>query len=78
MTLKIKYFGITAEASDKEEEELLNHYSTIQELKDNLLGKYPKLEKMHFKIAVNQTIVEDDYNLIGNEEIALLPPYAGG
>jgi molybdopterin synthase sulfur carrier subunit len=78
MTLRIKYFGMTAEASGKEEEELLNHYSSIQELKEALFVKYPNLEKMNFKIAVNHTMIKADYDLIGNEEIALLPPFAGG
>ncbi len=78
MTLIIKYFGMTAEASGKSEEELLNHYSTIQELREDLLVKYPDLGKMNFKIAVNQIMIGEDYDLIGNEEIALLPPFAGG
>ena len=78
MTLMIKYFGMTAEASGKEEEELSKHYSSIQELKEDLLFKYPGLVKMNFKIAANQTLIDDDYDLIGNEEIALLPPFAGG
>tara|TARA_B100000795_G_C22394701_1_gene284737 strand:- start:256 stop:492 length:237 start_codon:yes stop_codon:yes gene_type:complete len=78
MTLNIKYFGMTAEASGKEEEELLSHYSSIQELKDDLLVKYPNLEKVNFNIAVNHTMINGNYDLIGNEEIALLPPFSGG
>lgn len=78
MTLIIKYFGMTAEASGKEEEELSNHYSSIQELKKDLFIKYPDLVNMNFKIAANQTLIGDEYDLIGNEEIALLPPFAGG
>lgn len=78
MTLIVKYFGMTAEVSRKGEEELLEQYSTIQELKEALFVMYPKLENMNFKIAVNQSLVENDFDLIGNEEIALLPPFAGG
>ena len=51
---------------------------SIDELKEALLVRYSGLEKMNFKIAVNQTIINDDYELKGNEEIALLPPFAGG
>jgi molybdopterin synthase sulfur carrier subunit len=78
MTLIIKYFGRTTEASGKEEEVLSNHYSSIKELKKDLLIRYPELVNMNFKIAVNQTLIDGDYDLIGNEEIALLPPFAGG
>jgi len=78
MTLIVKYFGMTAEASGKGEEELLEHYSTIRELKEALLVMYPKLKNINFKIAANQTLVNNDFDLIGNEEVALLPPFSGG
>ena len=78
MTLTIKYFGMTAEASGKTEETIHSNYLSILELQKGIIKKYPKLEKMSFKIAVNQTIVNDDYLLSENEEIALLPPFAGG
>lgn len=78
MTLKLKYFGMTAEASGKDEELLDNNYSSVKELKADLLAKYPNLLEINFKVAVNQEIVNDDYKLSGNEEIALLPPFAGG
>ena len=74
----IKYFGMTAEASGKEEESIDSNYSSIENLNEDLVNKYPKLESINYKIAANQTIVENDYLLTGNEEIALLPPFAGG
>jgi len=78
VTLTIKYFGMTAEASGKTEESFRSNYSSIAELQKDIINKYPKLEKISFKIAANQTIVNDDYLLSENEEIALLPPFAGG
>ena len=78
MTLMIKYFGMIAEATQKVDEELNVQYSSVLGLKEDLVNRYPKLIDMNFKIAVNQQIVTDDYSLIGNEEIALLPPFAGG
>ncbi|MDG1475847.1 MAG: MoaD/ThiS family protein [Vicingaceae bacterium] len=78
MTLTIKYFGMTAEGSGKTEESVHSNYSSIAELKKDIINKHPKLEKINFKIAANQTIVNEDYLLSGDEEIALLPPFAGG
>jgi molybdopterin synthase sulfur carrier subunit len=78
MTLTVKYFGMTAEASGKSEEELLESYGTTQELKEALQERHPKLGSMNFKMAVNQTMIAGDFDLIGNEEVALLPPFAGG
>ena len=74
----IKYFGMTAEASGKEEETVDSNYSSIPSLKEDLINKYPDLKNINFKIAINQTIVDDNHVLIGDEEIALLPPFAGG
>ena len=78
MTLKIKYFGMAAEASARSQEELENQYTNIKELKTALSTKYPKLASINFKMAVNHSLVGENYSLTGNEEIALLPPFAGG
>jgi molybdopterin synthase sulfur carrier subunit len=69
---------MTAEASGKTEETVDFNHSSIVKLKEELINKYPKLENINFKIAVNHAIVDEKYALIGNEEIALLPPFAGG
>ncbi len=78
MTLKLKYFGMVAEASGKEEELLDGAFLSVQELEEGLLLKYPNLSEINFKVAVNQNIVERDFKLKGDEEVALLPPFAGG
>jgi molybdopterin synthase sulfur carrier subunit len=78
MTLIIKYFGMTAEASGKDEEVISKNYLTLFQLKKELLNSYPVLKDIDFKIAVNQTIVSHDFDLLGNEEIAFLPPFSGG
>ena len=78
MTLIIKYFGMAAEASGKDQESINSDHKIIQNLKEDLITRYPNLENINFKVAVNQTIVDDDHVLIGDEEIALLPPFAGG
>ncbi len=78
MSLRIKYFGMTAEAIGVTEVELSENFSTVKELRDVLLRKHPKLSEINFMIAVNQEIVGDNHDLIGNEEVALLPPFAGG
>jgi molybdopterin synthase sulfur carrier subunit len=69
---------MAAEASGKTEEFIEANHSSIVKLKEELINKYPKLENINFKIAVNHAIVDEELVLIGNEEIALLPPFAGG
>ena len=76
--LKIKYFGMVAEAVGTNEEELEFAHTTIQDLNDLLNNKYSKLKTINFQYAVNQSIVENSVELNDNDEIALLPPFAGG
>lgn len=80
MNLKVKYFGMLAEAVGCQEDEIQVTTSQISvvELTEQVVQKHPKLNTMSFKVAVNQSIV--DFNLIVTEtdEIAFLPPFAGG
>ncbi|WP_233357749.1 MoaD/ThiS family protein [Haloflavibacter putidus] len=46
-------------------------------MKQNLFEKYPELQQKDFKIAQNQELVSDETLLTG-QEIAVLPPFAGG
>ena len=78
MILKLKYFGMIAEALSKESEEIELNISSIQELKDCLVIQNSVLDKLNFKIAVNHKLVDLDRKLNNNDEVALLPPFAGG
>lgn len=80
MTLSIKYFGMIAETIGKQEEkvEIFSQQISVALLVELLLKKYPDLNLKSFKIAVNQSIAENDTLINENDEIALLPPFAGG
>lgn len=78
MILKLKYFGMIAEALSKEAEEIELNITSIQELKDYLVNQNSVLDKLNFKIAVNHKLVHLDSKLNNNDEVALLPPFAGG
>lgn len=43
-----------------------------------LTSNYPILEKNQYKIAVNQEIVGNEHVLRDGDEVAFLPPFAGG
>ena len=69
-----------AEAIGKQEELLDVAISPLKasDLSIQLLTKYPKLQNISFIIAVNQTIVSENTTVNESDEIALLPPFAGG
>lgn len=52
--------------------------SSVATLRQVLIKRVPELEHMRYAIAVDRRVVTDDRELTGAEEIAVLPPFAGG
>ncbi len=57
---------------------VFENIKTSDKLIEELSEKYLILKKTKFAVAVNQTIVKDNVRLNDGDEIALLPPFAGG
>ena len=77
MLVTIKYFGQIAEATQKEKELFEFSGKQVSELLNSLYKKYSALKNIDFKVAQNQELVSEESKITG-EEIALLPPFAGG
>ncbi len=78
MEIKVKYFGLIAEITGCLEERIeLNDTSTIAEFNDFISSKY-ELSETPFRIAVNQSFGDKSKPLNNADELALLPPFAGG
>ena len=78
MKVIVKYFGLVAEAAKKSEEVLeLNGTLTALELKGQCLNGLAIADKDSVQIAVNQNL-DDTITLKDGDEVALLPPFAGG
>lgn len=78
MKVTVKYFGLVAEAAEKSEEVMeLNGELTATELKEQCLSGLSIADKDSVQIAVNQNL-DDKINLKDGDEVALLPPFAGG
>jgi len=79
LSINIKYFGMIGEAANKDSEIInINESVTVEELKNVILRKHPKLKRLDFQIALNLTIAGKDEKINDKDEIALLPPFAGG
>jgi molybdopterin synthase sulfur carrier subunit len=50
----------------------------IEDLKRYLFEKFPKLKGEIFSLALNYEIIHTNENLKDNDEVALIPPVAGG
>ena len=77
MYITVKYFGQIAEVTQLQEESLEFSGTLISEFLDLLYSKYDVLKIKDFQVAQNQELVSIETELTGNE-IALLPPFAGG
>lgn len=77
MLINIKYFGQIAEVTQQDEESFEFSGSLISELLEVLLSKYSALKTKDFQIAQNQELVTAKTEITG-QEIAILPPFAGG
>ncbi len=58
--------------------ETLEAPATLGELKAQVLQQYPALQKLTFTMAVNHAMVDDATALNEGDEVAFLPPFAGG
>ncbi len=80
----IKYFGIAQEITKKEEEKI-SFDGTLNHLLNYLYQHYPRLNNSKIQIVHNMKVLpknpfnsKTDIHLSDGDEIALLPPFAGG
>ncbi len=77
--ITVKYFGEIAEAINCNEEQVSTKSDNLSELIEQLNDKY-NLERFPMIIALNQNLIElsNDITIKNNDELAILPPFAGG
>ncbi|GAB4278208.1 MAG: hypothetical protein Kow0068_01710 [Marinilabiliales bacterium] len=57
---------------------ILKNISNLNELFEYLYSEYPELKNINFQVSVNKTIVKEKFDFKDGDEVALLPPFAGG
>ena len=77
MKVKVLLFGVLAEEAGLEEMEIPS-VKTVDDLKHSIISRYPAFNKYKFNISVNKTLVKGNPELTDGDEVALLPPFAGG
>jgi len=79
MKVRIKYFGITTEFTKKEIEVInIDEGCRVSQIRDLIENKYNGLKTITYKIAINQSIENENILVKENDEVVLLPPFAGG
>jgi molybdopterin converting factor small subunit len=75
--INLMYFGSVMDATGKPAEKVESP-ETISELNENLHTRYPGLAAISYRYSVNRKLVTENQQLFNGDEIALLPPFAGG
>lgn len=74
--MEVLLFGMIAERAEVGTLEL--NAKNMKELRDQLVMRINGLNDLSYSIAVDRSIVHGEMDLTGDEEIAVLPPFAGG
>jgi len=77
MNIKVLYFGVTADITGKDSESVPDIPDT-KSLDEKLTGLYPGLKNINYRISVNLEMIFENSVLKDGDEVALLPPFAGG
>ena len=78
MNVNVKYFGEVVDRTQKSEEKIEVHGNELSEL-IQILNKQYLLSDLNLQVAVNEEIISNqNIALAENDEVALLPPFAGG
>lgn len=74
--MDVLLFGLIAEKAGATR--IAVEAANVVELRARLGERIEGLERMSYAIAVDRRLVQHDMTFTGTEEIAVLPPFAGG
>lgn len=77
MEVKVLFFGVLSEVTGTN----CKHYrdvKSIGDLKFRIYDDFPEVVHYNYRISLNNQIINDDPSLNDGDEVALMPPFAGG
>ena len=77
MKLKILFFGILAEVVGSDSI-IIDSQPDLDHLTALVLDRFPDLKNYRYRVSVNRVLVDDNSSLNEGDEVAFLPPFAGG
>jgi molybdopterin synthase sulfur carrier subunit len=77
MEIRVLFFGVLAEVTQTRFRNYLNIIS-FSDLIHRIMDEYPEFAHYNYLIALNSEIVNEDPELKNLDEIAFMPPFAGG
>lgn len=77
MEISVLFFGVLADVTGVHQK----HYQNVKsfdDLKYRIEDDFPEIINYNFRMAVNNIIINEDPMLRHGDEVAYLPPFAGG
>ena len=74
--MNVLLFGVLADVTGTSEMNM--KAMDTDSLKKELLSRFPMLSQYRFQFAVNKEQIRNNVSLSEADEVALLPPFAGG
>jgi molybdopterin converting factor small subunit len=77
MTVKVLFFGVLSDVTGTGIK-FYDDVKSIEHLKLRTSDDFPEIFHYNFQVSLNNEIIESDAPLTDGDEIAFLPPFAGG
>ena len=77
MQVKVLFFGVLAEVAGTASR-LYSDVSSLSSLQVRIQDDFPEIVHYNYRISVNNEIINDDPPLADGDEVAFMPPFAGG
>jgi molybdopterin converting factor small subunit len=77
MQVKVLFFGVLAEVTATN----CKHFrdvNSIGDLKLRILDDFPEVVHYNYRVSLNNVLTDNDPLLNDGDEVALMPPFAGG
>jgi len=77
MEVKVFFFGVLTEVTTTN----IKHYrdvKTVGDLKLRIQDDFPEIAHYNFRISLNNELIDNDPELKSGDEVAFMPPFAGG
>ena len=77
MKITVQFFGILAEVVS-EQRLILHDVKSVEELEKKLVQRHPEFKRYLYRVFVNQELISGNKSLSNGDEVAIIPPFAGG
>jgi molybdopterin converting factor small subunit len=77
MEVSVLFFGVLSEVAGTD----MRHFRDVRSTSDlmhRILDEYPEIGNYNFRLSLNNEIIDGVMPLSDTDEVALMPPFAGG